>query len=74
MLVAAFNTPKDLAWRWRIVNNAGETVAESPEGFGSIGAALADGGKKLVAMNVVDRSQPVARRRWTSFRGRGATS
>lgn len=74
MLVAAFNTPKDPAWRWRIVNYAGETVAESADGFPSIGAALEDGGKRLVAMNVVDRSQPVSRRRWTSFRGRGSAS
>ena len=74
MLVAAFNTPKDPAWRWRIVNYAGETVAESPDGFPSIGAALEDGGKRLVAMNIVDRSQPVSRRRWTSFRGRGSAS
>ena len=54
MNVAAFNTPNDPAWRWRIVNYAGETIAESHDGFPSIGAALAQGTQKLAAMNVVD--------------------
>jgi len=31
MHVAAFNSPKDSAWRWRIVNYAGDTIAESPD-------------------------------------------
>ena len=75
MQVTAFNTPKDPSWRWRIVNYAGEVIAESPDRFASIAAALADGGKKLVAMNVVDHSQPVNWRRWTShLRGRSSTS
>lgn len=67
MLVAAFNTATDPAWRWRIVNYAGETVAESHDRFPSIGAALAEGAQKLAAMNVVDSSQPVKRRRSTSY-------
>ena len=50
MHVAAFNTPKDPAWRWRIVNCAGDTVAESPDRFTSIGAAVAQGARKLAAM------------------------
>lgn len=71
MNVAAFNTPSDPAWRWRIVNYAGETIAESPDGFPSIGAALAQGSQKLAAMNVVDHSQPNNWRRSTSYlRGR----
>ena len=41
MHVAAFNTPKDETWRWRIVNYAGETIAESHERFPSIGTAVA---------------------------------
>lgn len=71
MRVAAFNTPKDPAWRWRIVNYAGETIAESPDRFPSIGAALTQGNQRLAAMNVVDHSQPVSWRRSTSYlRGR----
>jgi hypothetical protein len=71
MLVAAFNSPKDPSWRWRIVNYAGDTIAESREHFLSIGAAVAQGAKKLAAMNVVDHSQPVNWRRSTShLRGR----
>jgi hypothetical protein len=67
MNVAAFNTPKDPTWRWRIVNYAGDTIAESHDRFASIGAALAHGTRKLAAMNVVDRSQPVNWRRSTSY-------
>lgn len=71
MYVAAFNTPLDPAWRWRIVNYAGETIAESPDRFPSMAAALAQGAQKLAAMNVVDRSQPITWRRSTShLRGR----
>jgi hypothetical protein len=67
MQVTAFKTSKELAWRWRIVNYAGETIAESHERFATIGAAVAKGAKKLVSMNVVDRSQPVNWRRSTSY-------
>jgi hypothetical protein len=71
MQVTAFNTPKDPSWRWRIVNYAGETIAESSEGFPSIVAAVRHGTKQLTAMNVVDSSQPVNWRRSTShLRGR----
>jgi hypothetical protein len=71
MNVAAFNTPANPAWRWRIVNYAGETIEESHDSFPSIGAALAQGARKLAAMNVVDLSQPVNWRRSTTYlRGR----
>ena len=63
MRVAAFNTSKDAEWRWRIVNYAGETIAESHERFPTIGAAVAHGERKLAAMNVIDRSEPVNPRR-----------
>jgi hypothetical protein len=66
MRVTAFNTPKEPSWRWRIVNTAGDTIAESQEGFPSIAAAVAQGVKTLTAMNVVDHSQPVNWRRSTS--------
>lgn len=66
MQVAAFNTSKDADWRWRIINFAGDTIAESRECFPSIGAAVAHGAKRLAAMNVIDRSEPVKWRRSTS--------
>jgi hypothetical protein len=70
MRVAAFNTSKDADWRWRIVNYAGETIAESRGAFPSIGAAVAHGQKRLAAMNVIDRSEPVNWRWSTSQRRR----
>jgi hypothetical protein len=66
MQVTAFNTSKNDDWRWRIVNYAGDTIAESRERFPSISAAVAQGEKKLAAMNVVDRSEPMNWRRSTS--------
>jgi hypothetical protein len=66
MHVAAFNTPRDPAWRWRIVNYAGDTIAESPDRFPSIGTALAQGARKLAAMKIIDSSQPLKWRRSTS--------
>jgi hypothetical protein len=67
MRITAFNTPTDTSWRWRIVNTAGDTIAESQEGFPSIAAAVAQGVKTLMAMNVVDNSQPVKWRRSTRY-------
>jgi hypothetical protein len=62
--VTAFSTPDRPNWRWRIVNYAGEMIEESREEFRTIAAAVADGSKRLTAMNVVDRSEPV--RAWRS--------
>ena len=71
MNVTAFNTPGNSFWRWRIVNYAGETIAESDERFPTIGAAVRQGAKKMTAMNIVDDSRPVNWRRSTShLRGR----
>lgn len=70
MRVAAFSTANDAEWRWRIVNYAGETIAESRERFPTISAAVAHGEKRLAAMNVVDRSEPVNWRRSTPYRRR----
>jgi hypothetical protein len=66
MHVAAFNTPKDPAWRWRIVNYAGDTIAQSANGFPSISAALAQGARHLAALKIVDHSQPTSWRRSTA--------
>jgi hypothetical protein len=67
MQVAAFLSPGRSTWRWRIVNYAGETIAESHDGFPSISAAVAQGTKRLVEMRIVDHSQPVNWRRSTSY-------
>lgn len=67
MQVVAFKTRQDLSWRWRIVNYAGETIAESHEHFATIGVALASGARRLAAMNVIDDSKPVNWRRSTSY-------
>jgi hypothetical protein len=66
MQVAAFSTPNDPSWRWRIVNYAGEIVEESRETFPTIASAVAHGTKRLVQMNVVDRSVAVRTHRSTS--------
>jgi hypothetical protein len=58
MQVAAFSTPQDPRWRWRIVNYAGELVEESQDTFTSIAGALEQGSKRLRTMNVVDTSVP----------------
>lgn len=60
MEVSAFNTPRDPAWRWRIVNYAGDVIAESGQGFASIHSALLQGKDRLAAMNH-DQSQAVGR-------------
>jgi hypothetical protein len=65
--VTAFCTPARPDWRWRIVNYAGETVEESRATFPTISAAVADGTQRLVALNVVDRTQPASYGRSTSW-------
>jgi hypothetical protein len=63
MQVTAFNTPQDPSWRWRIVNYAGEVIAESKKGFASIHDALVHGKEQLATMNV-DQSQAVKPQNW----------
>jgi hypothetical protein len=57
MHVSAILIPGQRDWRWRIVNNAGEIIEESRQGFPNIADAVAAGTKRLVEMNVVDRSE-----------------
>jgi hypothetical protein len=64
--VTAFSTPTTPAWRWRIVNYAGEIVEESRELFPSISVAVARGTERLVELNVVDHSAPPPNWRSTS--------
>jgi hypothetical protein len=71
MQVTAFLTPADPHWRWRIVNYAGETLEESRETFPTIATAVAQGTKRLLELNIVDRSVAVRSYRSTShLRGR----
>ena len=71
MQVAAFSTPTSPDWRWRIVNYAGEIIEESRETFPTIYSAVAHGTRRLVQMNVVDRSVALRTHRSTShLRGR----
>jgi hypothetical protein len=71
MQVAAFSTPTSPDWRWRIVNYAGEIIEESRETFPTIATAVAHGTRRLVQMNVVDRSVALRTHRSTShLRGR----
>lgn len=58
MQVAAFSTPAEPGWRWRIVNYAGEMIEESRESFATIAGAVARGRQRLVELNVSDRSEP----------------
>jgi len=55
MDVVAVSTPPENAWRWRIVNYAGEVVEESHETFTTIAAALASGAVRLPAIDVANR-------------------
>ena len=55
MDVIAVSTPPENAWRWRIVNYAGEVVEESRETSTTISAALASGAVRLPAIDVANR-------------------
>src|SRR2546428_13595297 len=59
MQVTAFSSPANPSWRRRIVNYAGETVAESPEGGPIMPAAVAQGPRSLKEIAVVDRPATV---------------
>ena len=56
MQVIAFATPASPAWRWRIVNYAGEMVEESYDVFPTIAGAVASGTQRLSEMDGVDVS------------------
>jgi hypothetical protein len=56
MQVLAFSTPRNPDWRWRIVNYAGEMIEESHGTFPTISAAVAAGARRLVQIDVPDRS------------------
>ena len=66
MQVTAFSTPAQPEWRWRIVNYAGEIIEESRESFPTIATAVQVGTKRLLRLNVVDRTTPSRPWRTTS--------
>jgi hypothetical protein len=69
--VVAISTPGSPAWRWRIVDYSGSVLEESREAFPSIGKAVAQGSRRMVEMNVVDRSvAPQPYRHTSHLRGR----
>lgn len=55
MEVVAISVPPETAWRWRIVNYAGEVVEESRETFTTIAAALKSGATRLPILDVAPR-------------------
>jgi hypothetical protein len=67
MQVLAYSTPSRPDWRWRIINYAGEVMEESRDTFRTIAGAVAQGTKRLEAMNVTDRSVPPPRYRRSTF-------
>lgn len=71
MQVTAISNPRHPLWRWRITDYAGELIEESRDDFATISAAVAAGTKRMVSMNVVDRSDS-ARPPWTVRHGWGA--
>jgi hypothetical protein len=66
--VVAFSTPPVSAWRWRIVDAAGETLEESSTSFATIAAAMAAGTERLQVRTELDRPPP-ARAPWRRRRG-----
>jgi len=74
MQVVAFSpTRASTTWRWRIVNYAGEVLAESQATFPTIAVALADGAKHAARMNMVDLSTRPSTHRSTTHLRRPAT-
>jgi hypothetical protein len=57
MNVVAVSTPRTGDWRWRIVDQGGETVEESTMGFTTIALAMAAGTERLALRR--DRDRPV---------------
>jgi hypothetical protein len=56
--VVAFSTPRSPEWRWRIVDQTGDTLEESPTGFATIAAATAAGTERLERRRERDRPAP----------------
>ena len=66
MEVIAVATPGLPDWRSRIVNRAGENIAESRPVYPSIAAAITKGAKRLNAINAVDRTECPVQTWWSA--------
>jgi hypothetical protein len=60
MNVLAFCSPASPDWRWRIVNDAGETLGESSGTFTSIAEAVTAGRQHLSQQKLDDRFVPAS--------------
>ncbi len=60
MNVFAFTAPHTIGWRWRIVDERGETLEESSTRFPSMADALDAGAEQLQLRR--DRDRPAAAR------------
>jgi len=58
MNVLAFSAPRTTEWRWRIVDERGETLEESSAGFPTMAAALDAGAEQLKVRRDRDRPPP----------------
>jgi len=61
MDVVAISIPAERGWRWRIVDDAGAVVEQSPDTFATIAAALVSGAGRLPALDV---APPAVMRAW----------
>ena len=58
MNVVAFSTPLAPDWRWRIVDDGGETLEESSTSFSTMALAMAAGAEQLHLHMDRDRPPP----------------
>jgi hypothetical protein len=56
--VFAFSTPRTPDWRWRIVDEGGETLEESSTSFSTIAQAMVAGTERLQLRMDRDRPPP----------------
>jgi len=60
MTAVAFSVPGESGWRWRIVNDSGETIEESNTVFATLALALDEGRERL--RHHAEQSVPLLRR------------
>ncbi|MGH7391097.1 MAG: hypothetical protein ACREM3_16810 [Candidatus Rokuibacteriota bacterium] len=53
MQVIAFTTPARPNWRWRIIDYGGDMIEESSQVFSTIAVAIAEGTRRLDAINAI---------------------
>ena len=60
MTAVAFSVPGKSGWRWRIVNDSGETLQESHSVFSTLALALDEGRERL--RDHAEQTAPLLRR------------